>query len=118
MHKIFSVLFILSMSLLVSCSRKTLPAKPAATVDYDYDSSARKPETKPMVVVKKSVVKKNNTPTYPKVISVNDAAAKRSIDGRLYYDVEGHRYWKNFKDGKYYLFDKSMYKNPDFNPPR
>jgi hypothetical protein len=52
------------------------------------------------------------------VITVNDEAASKSVDGRLYYDVMGHRYWKNFKDGKYYLFDKSMYNNPDFKPSK
>lgn len=53
---------------------------------------------------------------FPKVISVNDSAARKSVDGRMYYDVMGHRYWKNYKDGKYYLFNKSMYNNPDFKP--
>lgn len=53
---------------------------------------------------------------FPKMISVNDQAATKTPDGRLYIDVEGHRYWKNYKDGKYYLFNKSMYKNPDFTP--
>ena len=38
-----------------------------------------------------------------KAIYVNDAAAKTSVDGRLYYDVDGKRYWKNYKDRKYYL---------------
>jgi hypothetical protein len=52
------------------------------------------------------------------VITVNDEAASKSVDGRLFYDVLGHRYWKNYNDGKYYLFDKSMYNNPDFKPPK
>ena len=50
------------------------------------------------------------------VITVNDKAAKTSVDGRLYYDVDGRRYWKNYNDGKYYLFNKSMYNNPAFKP--
>ncbi len=53
----------------------------------------------------------------PKVITVNDKAAKRSLDGRYYYDLEGHRYWRNNRDGKYYLFHKSMFDNPDFRSP-
>ena len=57
-------------------------------------------------------------PDFPKVITVNDNAANKSIDGRLFYDVLGHRYWKNYNDGKYYLFDKSMYSNPDFKPKK
>jgi len=52
----------------------------------------------------------------PKTLSASDQAATKTPDGRLYIDVEGHRYWKNFKDGKYYLFNKAMYGNPDFKP--
>ncbi|MBK6380069.1 MAG: hypothetical protein IPF72_10235 [Chitinophagaceae bacterium] len=53
----------------------------------------------------------------PKVIIVNDKIAKRSVDGRYYYDLEGRRYWRNNRDGKYYLFNKSMFDNPDFKSP-
>ncbi len=53
----------------------------------------------------------------PKTITVNDSAAKKSVDGRLYYDLDGHRYWKNYTDGKYYLFSRSMYSNKAFMPP-
>ncbi|MBL0201642.1 MAG: hypothetical protein IPP81_16305 [Chitinophagaceae bacterium] len=53
----------------------------------------------------------------PKVIIVNDKVAKRSVDGRYYYDLEGRRYWRNNRDGKYYLFNKSMFDNPDFKNP-
>jgi hypothetical protein len=66
----------------------------------------------------KPEVKEKPKPEFPKVITVNDAAASKSVDGRLFYDVLGHRYWKNYNDGKYYLFDKSMYNNPDFTPPK
>jgi len=54
---------------------------------------------------------------WPKTLTVNDKAAKKAIDGRLYYDLEGKRYWKNYKDGKYYLFSQSMYGDPAFKPP-
>jgi hypothetical protein len=47
---------------------------------------------------------------------VNDKAAKKNIDGRLYYDLGGHRYWRNYDDGKYYLFNKNMYGNKAFIP--
>jgi hypothetical protein len=53
----------------------------------------------------------------PKVIIVNDKYAKRSVDGRYYYDLEGHRYWRNNRDGKYYLFHKSMFDKEDFKSP-
>jgi len=61
------------------------------------------------------IAKKIATPV-PKIISVNDQVAKKSADGRLYYDLEGKRYWKNYKNGKYYLFNKKMYGNPEFKP--
>ncbi len=54
----------------------------------------------------------------PNSIIVNDNAAHKSVDGRLYYDLLGNRYWKNYKDGKYYLFNKSMYSNPAFKAPK
>ena len=52
----------------------------------------------------------------PKVITVDDKAAKKTPDGRMYYDLDGRRYWRNYDDGKYYLFNKSMYSNPAFKP--
>lgn len=64
--------------------------------------------------VEKTTITKMPKATFPKMITVNDNAASKSVDGRLYYDVMGHRYWKNYKNGKYYLFNKSMYSNPDF----
>jgi hypothetical protein len=53
---------------------------------------------------------------WPKTLTVDDRAAKKAVDGRLYFDLDGKRYWKNYNDGKYYLFDQSMYGNPAFNP--
>ena len=52
----------------------------------------------------------------PRVIVVSEAAAKKSVDGRMYYDLEGRRYWRNYDDGKYYLFNKAMYMNKAFKP--
>jgi hypothetical protein len=86
-----------------SCSKKTHPTTSAAT---KTDSAAAKP-------LKRATIKT----AVPKVITVNDAAAKRNLDGRYYYDLEGHRYWRNNRDGKYYLFNKSMFDNPDFKAP-
>src|SRR5690606_35171293 len=118
MQRLIVISGILMIILLNSCSKRTVPSKGPATVTYEYDSSAIKSTPDPAPVVKKPVEKKKPAPALPKVISVNDVAAKKSVDGRLYYDVEGKRYWKNFKDGKYYLFDKTMYNNPDFKPPQ
>ncbi len=115
--------------LLNSCSKKVHPSKTATVIPSKSNTS---PEIKkPVIAVQpaetkkvdstempKPVIKPKPKTEFPKVITVNDEAASKSVDGRLYYDVMGHRYWKNFKDGKYYLFDKSMYNNPDFKPSK
>jgi hypothetical protein len=90
---LFSVFF-------TSCSRKHQPQ--AATIE--------KPAEK--VILVKRVPK---TPV-PKSIIVDDRAAKRSGDGRLFYDLENRRYWKNYDDGKYYLFNKNMFGDSAFKP--
>jgi hypothetical protein len=68
------------------------------------------------VETRKSAVPKTAPAAAPKVILVNDNVAKKNIDGRLYYDVEGRRYWRNYNDGKYYLFNRSMYTDSAFKP--
>ena len=80
-----------------ACSKKTAPTKDAAPTTVNSP-------------VYKAPVK---TPT-PKSIVVNDAAAKKDVNGRSYYDLEGKRYWRNNKDGKYYLYYKGMFNNKDF----
>ena len=69
------------------------------------------------LLAKNALAKKKSKEIIPKVITVNDSAAHKSVDGRYYYDVMGHRYWRNNKDGKYYLFNKSMYTNDAFKEP-
>ena len=125
MQKFYLTLTVFTLIILTSCSKKTIPAKTNSTtihntnqpsIEYTYDSAAvEKTPAEAIPEVKKAPVKKAK-PTFPKVITVNDAAAKKAVDGRMFYDIQGRRYWKNFKDGKYYLFDKSMYSNPDFKP--
>src|SRR5688572_18066990 len=92
-----------------SCSKKTTPARtpePTATVaEVKTDTIQAKKKTDTTVLTKKAVVKKKPKASVPKVMVVNDKFAKRSVDGRLYYDLEGHRYWRNNIDGKYYLFN-------------
>jgi hypothetical protein len=99
---------------IIGCHKRYYPSTnnntPAANT-----TKAAAPKTTTATAVKKPGAKK--TPTImPKVITVNDSAAKKSVDGRLYYDVEGHRYWRNYDDGKYYLFNKSMFTNKAFKP--
>ncbi len=96
--------FVLGALFFNSCGKKSHPSSSTST------------STEVEKEVPKTVVKKPKA-NFPKVITVNDSAASKSVDGRLYYDVMGHRYWKNYKDGKYYLFNKSMYSNPDFKKP-
>ena len=101
---------------LISCSKKTHPAKTPGITEITADTPAENPKTD-SAVKKEPVIKAKPKASFPKVISVNDSAARKSVDGRYYYDVMGHRYWRNNKDGKYYLFDKSMYKNDEFKNP-
>jgi hypothetical protein len=90
---------------LVSCSKKIHPVTTAASVT-NIDT----------IEAKKAVIKRKPKESLPRVISVNDLSAKKTVDGRYYYDLQGHRYWRNNKDGKYYLFNKTMYANEDFKP--
>ncbi|UAY51097.1 hypothetical protein [Ferruginibacter albus] len=91
MIKQLSIAF-LSLLLLTDCSKKHTPEKNTTT---------------------KIVVPKG---PWPKTLSLNDKVAKRAVDGRLYFDLDGKRYWKNYNDGKYYLFNKKMYDDPAFKP--
>lgn len=118
MQKFYILITAITFLFLTSCSKKNVPTKSKQTsIDYSRDSTATTTISEETEVVEvRKVPAKKAKPTYPKIITVNDAAAKKAVDGRMYYDIQGRRYWKNFKDGKYYLFDKSMYKNPDFKP--
>jgi hypothetical protein len=86
---------------MISCSRK----------EHAVSSSTEVKKTE-----NKTVVKKVAKTPLPKIITVDDRAAKKTPDGRLYYDLEGKRYWRNYDDGKYYLFNKAMYNDPSFKP--
>lgn len=116
MQKIFVLLmFVVTAFYVNSCSKRSHPSKnPIVTPITGVSLNGKK--TSDSVTVAKTVVKKKPKAVFPKVIAVNDSAAHKSIDGRLYYDVMGHRYWRNNKDGKYYLFNKSMYNNNAFKP--
>jgi hypothetical protein len=130
MSKFLYFLFIVFVGVtLNSCSKRTVPSRTTATVTPSKNNTSPHVRPKPAEVkpidtavaierTEKPVEKPKAKPEFPKVITVNDEAASKAVDGRLFYDVLGHRYWKNYKDGKYYLFDKSMYNNPDFKPPK
>ena len=120
--KILPAYIIVSLILLYSCNKKFVPQHdniPVITLNNktvpSKPATAAASTTKPVVrtMVKRAASEKINV---PQVIWVNDKVAKRNFDGRLYYDLEGRRYWKNYVDGKYYLFNRAMYNNSAFKP--
>ena len=92
--------FLMSITV-ISCSKKNHPTTTTGSRS-DSTTTVKTPSIKTAI---------------PKVITVDDKVARRSVDGRYYYDLEGHRYWRNNRDGKYYLFNRSMFNNPDFKSP-
>jgi hypothetical protein len=112
MKKIWQIIFAGAISMAIgACSRKTHPGESSRSVYGSENSNASTAPAKP------AATKRIKT-AVPKVIVVNDNVAKKTFDGRYYYDLEGHRYWRSNKDGKYYLFNKSMTNNPDFQKPQ
>jgi len=95
MKKILTVFLLIFV---LSCSKKHIASKTETTTNTTNKKTQKK------------------LGPWPKTLTIDDRAASKSIDGRLYIDLEGKRYWKNYNDGKYYLFDKSMYNNPAFKP--
>lgn len=129
--KILPAIMVSAVFFVTSCGRRNIPAKTATVTTSEKKVSQPEVKPKPATETKKEdtvavasvrpekpAEKEKVKSDFPNVISVNDNAASKSVDGRLFYDVLGHRYWKNYKDGKYYLFDKSMYNNPDFQPTK
>ncbi len=112
--KLVAALILIGFSL-NSCHKKNYPSKTrGADVDNNVSSVSSNPDS---TTVTKPAIERKPKVRVAKVITVDDNAAHKSVDGRLYYDVLGHRYWKNYKDGKYYLFNKSMYNDPAFKAP-
>ncbi|UEG48833.1 hypothetical protein LK994_09310 [Ferruginibacter lapsinanis] len=95
--KLTVIAFITIALLSGSCSNKYVPVRVAK-----------------LATTKKSVKVKKLTP--PEIITVSDRIASKAADGRYYYDFQGHRYWRNFDDGKYYLITVATYSNPAFKP--
>ncbi|MEP6583924.1 MAG: hypothetical protein ABJA90_06645 [Ginsengibacter sp.] len=110
--KLFIAVFFIGLSL-NSCHKKNYPARTPA-IDNAVSTGNIRPDS---AAVAKPTIKRKPKVAVAKVITVDDNAAHKSVDGRLYYDVLGHRYWKNYKDGKYYLYNKSMYNDPSFKAP-
>jgi len=106
------VLMLIMFAVLVAgCSKKHQPQS------VSTNANAAKTEEEKKVSVKNTVpVKTVKKFPVAKTITVDDRAAKQMPDGRMYYDLDGRRYWKNYNDGKYYLFSKKMYEDPAFKP--
>lgn len=100
---------------MLSCSRKSVPVETTAATKTDTLVVAKVTDS---ALAVKPVVKRKVKAAIPKVITVNDQYAKKSVDGRYYYDLDGHRYWRSNKDGKYYIFNKSMLNDPAFKKPQ
>jgi hypothetical protein len=108
------VIAFLTASMLNSCSKKS---HPGLTPQPDEKSNSLAVKKNDSLLAKNTIAKRKSKEIIPKVITVNDSAAHKSVDGRYYYDVMGHRYWRNNKDGRYYLFNKSMYTDDAFKAP-
>jgi len=106
------IIFFSGICMLSGCSKKNHPARTAQPAENNTSIDVKRNDS----LATKAVVKKKEKVPIPKVITVNDSAARKSVDGRYYYDVMGHRYWRNKKDGRYYLFNKSMYTDDAFKP--
>ena len=106
------------MVLVTGCHKKLIPATSPTTINAKAKATTSVAATviADSNVTKKIIVKKKLKEPVPAIITVNDASASKTADGRYFYDLAGHRYWRNNKDGKYYLFNKSMYDNVDFKP--
>ena len=113
MSKIFILITLSALLLIYGCSKKHHPARTSETSAKSDSITATGSDS---LAAKKAAFKPKRKDIIPKTITVNDNVARKSVDGRLYYDLQGHRYWKNYKDGKYYLYNKSMYNNDAFKP--
>ena len=105
MKQLVFILFLFT-TVLVGCSKKHTPQTETATTATPAEIAEEK----------KLAARKAIKPPIPKIITVDDRAAKKAPDGRLFYDLQGNRYWKNYDDGKYYKFSSKMGGDPAFKP--
>lgn len=114
-NRILLIVGVVVIMAIQGCSKKTVPNRLEennATLNANIE--IKKADS---VAVIKRAVKRKTVTAVPKVIVVNDQFAKKSVDGRYFYDLQGHRYWRNNRDGKYYIFNKTMTTDPDFKKP-
>lgn len=121
MNKICLVVVSIIVLTVQSCSKKTIPNRTTIQTQIKSDTSQVISMHDTLVAIKpiiKTVKKQKPKESIPQVMAVNDKFAKKSVDGRFYYDLQGHRYWRSNKDGKYYLFNKSMLTDAAFKKPQ
>ena len=109
------------LAILYGCSKRYVPQHdniPVITGNSSKTAVKPAPATAAKPAVRSMVKRAAPAAAAPKVIWVNDKVAKRNFDGRLYYDLDGRRYWKNYVDGKYYLYHRAMYSDSAFKPRR
>lgn len=111
---LLAITVFVSFGVVQSCSRKTTPSKSEAAKAEEAAKTEEAAKGEAEVEKKAPVIKPIVKTAIPKMITVNDRAAKKTVSGRYYYDLEGKRYWRNNKDGKYYLYYKGMFDNKDF----
>ena len=117
MHKKYLLIVCaLIMIVIESCSKKTTPSRNETSTTSSSNASTGLNKSNTGAPIR-SAVKRKPKETVPTVIVVRDQFAKKSVDGRLYYDLQGHRYWRSNKDGKYYIFNKSMATDEAFKAP-
>lgn len=106
----------ISIMAMQACSKKTTPTRSQEENSTTENANNEIKKTDSVATIGR-VTKRKIVTAAPKVIVVNDQFAKKSVDGRYFYDLQGHRYWRSNKDGKYYIFNKSMTTDPDFKKP-
>ncbi|MEO6404567.1 MAG: hypothetical protein ABIY51_01805 [Ferruginibacter sp.] len=115
--------FLIIVAFFFSCGHKTVPQSSGGTsgasgttgtITNIKISGTDSTASSTTAVKKTSATSTTLKTATPKSITVNDKAATKTASGRLFYDLEGKRYWRNKKDGKYYLYYKGMFENKNF----
>jgi hypothetical protein len=114
MKKILFFLIMAGGLTMQSCHRKSVPSKSEEVKAMEEAKTIEEAKAAEIAVKAEKTYKAPIKTVAPKMIVVNDKAAKKTLDGRYYYDLERKRYWRSKADGKYYLYYKGMFDNKDF----
>jgi len=114
MKKYLFLFFIAGGLIMQSCNRRTVPSKREEAKAMEEAKIKEEAKAAEIATKAENTYKPPVKTAAPKMIVVNDKAAKKTLDGRYYYDLEGKRYWRSKADGKYYLYYKGMFDNKNF----